>query len=409
MIKKIVHSLLLKRHFWRHANFNELGELYVSNMLRAAAATVFSIFVPIYLYKLGYSVTQIAIYFIIYFLVRMVGDVLSGLATGHFGPKHTLALSHTSNIINLVCLVLLPSHPELFFISAGFNALGTSLQFIPIYTDFSKVKDVKNNGKEQGFFYMLDSIGGAIGPLLGGFVAVEYGAKYTIIASIVLYICSLIPLMMSPEPVNTRQRLTFRRFPLRSVWRDIVSYSAKSVDTTITSTVWPLFAALVIFKENTYEFIGLITTISVITAIASAHVFGKIIDDKQPLRFFRITVVIDSLTYIPRLFAASFGAAVGINIFNQLAVTGMVMSYNKGLYDAADDLPGYRIVYFTILELLSEIPKLAIWVLFAVLTCLVSDVAAMRILFVIGVFVVPLIMSERFGALRPGKLARLLQ
>lgn len=59
MIRNLLKSVLEPRHFWRDAGFSELNELYVSNLLRHLSISVLMIFVPIYLYKQGYSVGAI--------------------------------------------------------------------------------------------------------------------------------------------------------------------------------------------------------------------------------------------------------------------------------------------------------------------------------------------------------------
>lgn len=68
MIQKIINTLLEPRHFWRTVGFDELSEIYTSQMLRSLAASLVGIFVPIYLYKIGYSLVAICFMFLIWFL-----------------------------------------------------------------------------------------------------------------------------------------------------------------------------------------------------------------------------------------------------------------------------------------------------------------------------------------------------
>ena len=408
MIKKTVHKLLVGRHFWRYASFNELIELYVSNMLRAVASNLFSIFIPIFLLQSGYSLRWISIYYMGYFIVRFFGDILSGFLVARIGPKHVWIFSHTTNIINLICLLGLSRYPWLFGMSIVFNALGSSFQYIPVHVDFSKIKHLEHNGKEQGYFFMLEKLGSAIGPLLGGYLAARYSASYTIIASIILYTFSLVPLMASPEPVKTNQKITFRGFPYKKVWRDIASNAARAVDTTITMSMWPMLLALTVFKTTVYEGIGLVTTISLILAIMMTYIFGKIIDNKHTLRFFRISVVLNSIVHLTRLFVGNLLGVIGVNIFNEATSTATSMAYIKGAYDAADDLPGYRIIYFVVLEAGGEILKFLIWFIWFTLTFVSTGVGSLQICFMITAVISLGMMLEKFKALRPGLLARLL-
>lgn len=401
MLKNATNRLLAKRHFWRYASFNELNELYVSNMLRAIAANLFSIFVPIFLLKSGYSLTWVSLYFVFYFCVRVFGDVLSGLIVARIGPKHTWILSHTSNILNLVCLLGIVSHPWLFWLSSLFNALGTSFQHIPLHIDFSKIKHTLHNGKEQSFFMTLEKIGSAVGPLLGGFIAAQYGANFTIIASIGLYIASLVPLLSTPEPVKIKQHIKFRDFPFRRVWRDIISHSLQGVDTTVTAGMWPIFLVIVVFHDSVYQSVGFISTISIVVAVFATYMFGRVIDSDHRLRFFRISSVVNSLLHVARALTGTPVGALGVNLVNESSWTGSMMAYNKGMYAAADELPGYRIAYFTYMEVISEFFKGFVWLGLAGLTLVASDASSLKIAFLLTSIVTLGIMLEKYKALRP--------
>lgn len=409
MIKKITHTLLARHHFWRYASFTELNELYVSNMLRAVAGGLFGIFIPVYMLQSGYSLTAVCMYYVLYFVVRGFSDLLSAHIVGAIGPKHTWILSHLSSIASLACLLGIGSAQWLFWLSAVFSAFCTSFLYIPLHVDFSKVKSTEHNGKEQSFFMMLEKVGKATGPLLGGYIAATYGANFTIIASIILFTLSLIPLLSTPEQVATHQKVTFKGFPYKKVWRDIVSNGAQGIDATVTNGMWPVFMSLAIFTTASYEKIGLASTVSLLVALFITYIFGRVLDGKRPLLLLRVTTILDTGVYVGRVFANSLGSVIGVNVANETAFSGIWMAAAKGKYAAVDDLPGYRVAYFTVLELTSQFMKCCIWLLLALLTLFVSDISALQICFgVTGVLVLG-IMIERYKVLRPRTSWRLLQ
>ena len=51
-------------HYFKN---KEMDELYVSIGIKALAQSIIQIFIPIYLYKLGFSISTIALYYIIFF------------------------------------------------------------------------------------------------------------------------------------------------------------------------------------------------------------------------------------------------------------------------------------------------------------------------------------------------------
>ena len=68
MIQKTITKLLKHRHFWRDVGFDELSELYACMLLRSLATGLIGLFVPVYLYKNGYSLQSIFVFYIIFFM-----------------------------------------------------------------------------------------------------------------------------------------------------------------------------------------------------------------------------------------------------------------------------------------------------------------------------------------------------
>lgn len=410
MIKKITHTLLARHHFWRYASFTELNELYVSNMLRAIAASLFGIFAPVYMLGSGYDIREVCLYFILYFIVRSASDVATAHVVAFIGPKHAWILSHLASIASLLCLLGIESSPWLLWLSAIFSAWCASLMWIPLHVDFSKVKDASHNGKEQGFMMILQKIGGAAGPLLGGYIAATYGPHLTIMASIVIYALSLIPILSTPEQVQTKQKIQFRGFPYKKVWRDIVSHAAQGADATVSNSMWPMFLALAVFTSTAgYEEIGFASTISLILAVVITYLYGKVLDGRHPLTLLRVATIANSFVYVLRILTKNLLGVVVTNVANESTFTGQWMATTKGMYGSVDDLPGYRIAYFTILQATGELAKCLLWVLLAILSYFVTDVTAIQVCFAITGLISLLVMTERYKVLRPRTSRRLLQ
>src|SRR4051812_29274710 len=108
MLRKLIKRWLRPKHFWRDVGFDELSEIYISMMFRALALSVVGIFVPIYLYKLGYGLTSILLFYGTFSFMRMLCDVLAGYTVARIGPKHTMLMSTFFQIINLALLLSLP-------------------------------------------------------------------------------------------------------------------------------------------------------------------------------------------------------------------------------------------------------------------------------------------------------------
>ena len=110
MIQKTVHRFIKRTHFWRDTGLDELSELYISNLLRMTALTIFVMFVPYFLYNNGYSPAQIFALFGFFFVTRAIFDILAAYIVAGAGPKHTMISSCILQIISACLLLTVPGH-----------------------------------------------------------------------------------------------------------------------------------------------------------------------------------------------------------------------------------------------------------------------------------------------------------
>lgn len=399
MIKKLVYKILKRRHYWRYVGFDELSELCTSAMLRSTSLSLIGIFVPIYLYKLDYGLPMVMAFMAALFAARILSDVLSGFLVAWFGPKHIILTSYLLQILSLVVLLELPDYNWLFWPAAIIYGLANSLFFVAYHVDFSKIMHSDHGGKELGLMTILERIGAAIGPVAGGVVATMFGAEYTLVAAIVLLTAAAIPMLMSAEPVRLKQKLHFKGLPIRSLWRDNLSYGGLGYSTTVSIGLWPIFMAIAIFANNDYAFVGLVVSVGTIAAILSARAIGHLVDRRKGRVLLRSAVNGILVINMTRPFVGSFGGAALINIAESAVISGYKLPYTKGMYDRADSLPGYRVAYLVMVEVFGDLGKLAAWLVAFGVSLALPDVLALQVCFVLGALVSLLIKTERFPAI----------
>lgn len=405
MLKKIVDKILRHRHPWRDISFNELSEIYVTMMMRSLAISMTGIFIPVYLYQLHYSITAITSVFAMYFTARIVLDFAAAYTVARIGPKHTLVIGQFLQIATSAMFLTLPQmHWSLLLVGIVWGS-SASFFFIPFHIDFSKVKHAVHGGKEIGFEQIMEKIGFALGPLVGGVVATVLGPRYIFLVSIVMLIGGLWPLFRTEEPVRVHQKLHYSGLHLSKIKRHLPSYVGLNVENTLCLMLWPLYLAVVVIPgTSVFAKIGLLASVSVLFSITAAHTAGKKVDNHDGRRLLRISATINGLIHFCRPFVTLYPVAFGLNILNEIVTIGYRLPFTKGVYDLADDLPGYRIVFISTMEALGCMVKASIWWLL----CLSSTIVTIRIFFVLGFSIAAcasfLIMSEKFEALDPVKV-----
>lgn len=357
MIPKFIHKFLRPRHPWRDIKFDELAEIYTSMSIRSFGFGIIGIFVPIYLYFNSYTLQDIFLFYFLFFLFRLPISYVAAFVVGRVGPKHSIAISTILLCVFLAQLLTIDMFDWPLAILALSFSITNGLFFIAYNTDFSKIKDTNHGGKELSWLYIFERIGAALGPLIGGILASLIAPELTITVAIIALLASLIPLFMTNEPVRINQKITFKKFRWKRHIRDYVSLSAYGIDTIASLTLWPLFIGVVIFTEETYAKIGIITGVSLGISVFSALMFGKFVDNKKGYYLLRFGAIINTIGLLLRSFTTSSGGAVAISILNEPISLAYKIPLVKGFYDAADSEEGYRIVYLTIEEMSAAVAK----------------------------------------------------
>lgn len=406
MIRKIIHKVLRQRHFWRESGFDELSELYVSMMFRSMSINMTGLFVPLYMLRLDYGIVSILSVIAWYFTFRFLfADILAGYAVARYGPKHTMLVGYILLLLSTLMFLYLPSTAWPIWLLGGLWGASASFFFIPFNVDFSKVKHSKYGGKELGYINIMDKIGSLIGPIIGGAVATLFDPRYIFLVAVIFLLFSILPLFETSEPVKLGQKLDFNGLKTDKLKWDFLSVVGLGIENSLTMFLWPLYLGVfVLTGAAAYAKLGILWSVSILIAILVTHIIGGAIDKHKGRKLLRYSATINSSLHILRPLITTYPLAFLTNIANDSVTVGYRLPYIKGLYDAADDLPGYRIVYLTSIELVNSLSKATMWWFLVIL----AGVLQSRMLFVAGFMIAAfaslLIMTERFKALKPSKL-----
>lgn len=404
MIRQFIHQLLLRRHFWRYATFDEVAELYTSRMLRVTGNAMVATFVGIYLLKHGYSLYFVAGYYALYYLFKSILALPCALYVARFGPKHGALLS---NIIGIPALIVFSFLNELGLIALIIFSLcqGVSMVLYNIshLVNFSKVKSEQYAGKEIGYMHIIDKLAAGVSPLAGGIVAWLVSPEVTIWVASALLLIAAVPLLRTGEPVKLGQKLNFQGFPWRQSWRSMRAQMAVGTDTAAVVVLWPLFLATVVFSQSSdavYAQIGALSAVSVFVGLVAARFYGRMIDHKKGGELLRYSVVAKAGIHLARPFIATPVAAVLTNVMNEGAGAGYSMAFMRGTFDLADRT-GHRILYLLLMEAALHFGEFIIsLILFVMLAAAISGQTALSATFMLAGVGTLFIMSARFPLYR---------
>ncbi|MDB5179727.1 MAG: hypothetical protein JWN12_359 [Candidatus Saccharibacteria bacterium] len=404
MLQKILHRILVQRHFWRYATFSEVSELYASRMLRMLALNIAASFMSIFLYQHGYSISFIALFWGIFFLFKSFIALPAAAITAHIGAKHGILLSNLMYIPSMIIFALVPIYgPYLLILVVILQGASAALYSISYSTDFSKVKSVLHAGKEIAYMNIVEKVTTGLSPLIGGFLAFAFGPQVVLIIAAVLFSFAAAPLLQTGEQERPRQKLNFKGFPWHLVRPNIASQIAIGFDVFTSGTVWTMFTAVFIIGVGStnavYAANGILLSVVLFAALGASYAYGKLIDQKRGKELLRIASVGNSLTHLMRAFTGTPIAVAGLNIANEAATTGYTMAYTRGLFDNAD-LSGQRVTYLGIVEVQSNFGAAVGGFLLFFLASHIGDKPSIHLFFFIAAAVVLLIATAKFPLYR---------
>lgn len=403
MLYKIIHRLLLRRHFWRYATFSEVAELYAASLLRKLAINMASAFLSVYLFQTGYSVIFIAGFWALYYFVKIFMTFPAAMYTSKFGPKHGILLSNLLYIPAMALFTFVGEWGVPAIIAAGLlQAASATIYSLCYAVDFSKVKSIDHAGKEIAYMNMIEKIATGLSPFVGGLLAFSFGPEATMWVAAGLFAVAAMPLFQTGEPTKSRQKLLFRGFPWRLTWRSMLANTGVGVDFVASGTVWILFIAIAVLgveSNDVYAKMGALLSVVIVVALISSFIYGKLIDGRHGGRLLKVSVVADSAIHLLRPFTDHIGAAAAVNVVNETATTGYAMAFTRGMFDMAD-ISGHRITYLACMEVMANIGATLAGGLFMLLVVVWGDLAGMKAFFVFAAIWVLILAIPKFPLYR---------
>lgn len=404
MIEKILHQILVRRHFWRYASFSEISELYASRLLRMLALNIAASFMSIYLYQRGFSIPYIALFWGVFYLFKSLVAIPLAAIVARIGSKHAILASNIMYIPAMVIFAFLPEYGAWVLLPVLILQGASSAMYSIGYSiDFSKVKNPLHAGKEIAYMNIVEKVTTGLSPLIGGLLAFVFGPQVVLIVAAILFTLAAAPLLRTAEQELPHQKLNFKGFPWHLVRPNIPAQLAIGWDVYASGNVWSLFVAIFILgvgqTNNIYAENGALLSVVLFAALAASYTYGKIIDRRRGKYLLRAGVIGDALTHLFRAFTGTPIGVAGLNVANEAATSGYTLAYTRAMFDNAD-LSGERTTYLGIVEVQSNLgAALAAFTLFF-MSSVIEPKQAIQYFFFIAAVVVLLIATSKFPLYR---------
>lgn len=329
--------------------------LYLTNTIKTFALSMASLYIPIFIYvtfkdKLLFDLNETlnGIYFILaFYFVRSVSTLVSmhkivNFIFGKINFKISIFISNILLGLAMYLLILSEKNLPFLFISSIIFSIETLLYWIPFHTYFIRILRVESGstakfGTSTAIRLFLASIASAGGPILGGLIIKLYGFNILFLISTILLIISAVPILFGAhEHKHGKHNLSViikRYLNERNYKWNVVAHMAAGIDGNLYAIFAP-FLLFIIADQNTSS-VGMVISIAVFLASIFTLLAGRIFDKSSSKNVQKVSTIINSLFYIPRIFAGTPGLLYLVDVFDKINGSFLSVPLMSAAYDQA--------------------------------------------------------------------------
>ncbi len=319
----------------------EVRRIYWSHSLKSVATNLVSIFIPIYLTKLGYDLGEIMLFYLL--MAAFWGLLQYPLFkfSNRIGTNKAMALSFIVHFAQLVLLATLPSAGWPLWLIALSWGTYIALYWPCFRASFAKGLTGKHPGRSVGLSSALIMMAYGIAPAIGGIVATVFGINAVYVAAMLLLVVAALPLLTGPEIIKN-DPFDLSKLRLRRIWRDLLANGSSEVDDVALSSLWPLLIFLII---PTYAGVGILSSLAVISGIVIAIYIGRREERRGTHRYLSQGVAVTATSNAARLATETAGQIATVNLVSGVGHAMLSTPYATEYYREADREPRLPYVY----------------------------------------------------------------
>lgn len=286
--------------------------------LHAVGRAMIAVFVPILLFRIGFPLRTVIIYYVLFNLLDVPLNFFAEKLVMRIGARKVIIFATLISITYFSILANL-SGPNLIvlFALAALDALyDTSYWVAHVYLFLKSSRSEHSAGKQTGILYAIRTLAAAFGPLIGALILLFGSSRGLISASIFFFALSLIPLFRLRHTADHPRHdgMAFREFfddPIEK--RTYLTTFLLSVNAAADGLLWPLFIYTIFGTTESAAYVAIAISVG---AAAFSYATG-LVEEHGRLPIIVIGAILGALTWVLRLAVPS-----NIVYFGSVAVMG---------------------------------------------------------------------------------------
>lgn len=311
--------------------------LYLAHSIKGFVASLIGFFIPIFLYKAGFTLTAILFFYGIKSFFTLLFSMLAGGIGNKLGLKHTMSISLPLFLVYLLGIMFLEGNPSLFYlyVLSIVSAFSSALYWIPMHSLFARFSSKKKGNSQVGTLMSLKSASSMIAPLLGGVIALKFGFEFLFIIAIIILIIPIVILLNSRD---VHPHINFSLKDLSSFFfqhrQHFLSIMLDAFGSFAEAILWPLFVYLIL--RDTMS-VGIVGSLIGAGTIIFTLLLSKIIAKHNHFLVIKIASFMIAATWILKYFISGQLSIFVVSLFAGLFAIMFSIPLASHTYQIAKD------------------------------------------------------------------------
>lgn len=289
-----------KHHVIHKSIHDRMNKIYFFQAFTTFAKSLIGIFVPIYLYKLGYSAIELIMYAIGICLINLIMFPVAIKLLKKIGFKFTLLLSIPIYLAHITIINFVPNSNLYFHL--GWITFGLyAVVFWPAFhSEIAANGSKKHRTNEIGTLQIIITLFGTIAPMIGGILLDAKNYLYLLIFASTILLIGMIPLLLAKDIKLKHYNFGYKDY-LRiikskkyKITKKIFTYDG--FNNIIVITIWPIIL-FTLLNQSFARYGTLMAILSFISIIVMLYL-KKYFEKKSKEKYLKHTGKVLSFNWI---------------------------------------------------------------------------------------------------------------
>ena len=269
---KDVYERLLATHASR-----QMKGLMSATALLDFALSAISLFEPIYLYTLHWSLSAICLFYFAVYIAAFLLLPIGARYAGRIGFQHSILFSSPFLIAYYLALYAIPKNPAFVAVAIAAYALQKALYWPGFDAEMAASGHDGERGREVSGITSLTSFAAILGPSFGGVLLGALGFSWTFAVIGLLMLLSNIPLLAMPQE-RAREALPYWAAVRRVFTKEHRGFALALCgfgEEFVALVIWPIFIFVAL---KGFAATGVLVSISLLLSTLAVLFIGRLSD-----------------------------------------------------------------------------------------------------------------------------------